>query len=1337
MFAQTSARSHGGNAGAGSALLPPPSRNKSAAFAVRLLILACALVGPSSSRADPVKAEVSVDVSGGYARLVFTMRDDVDASVQTAGDVLIVRFSQPLAVNVDRLATRAPDYIGVARRDPDGLAVRIGLARHVTVNSINAADRFFVDLLPDTWKGPPPSLPQEVIEELARKAREAERLERREHAGTSENKAAPVRVHVATLPTFMRFSFDVPAQTGVSADRGKNELTLTFDAPIVFDLTDAEAALPQALAVISTQVGDKATVVRFGFLGTVDARTFRDGGAYVVDIAAVGAQPAGDGRGAGIRPPQMALGGGDSADAVSPADAARAVEAAAAAMLGKSDAAPVERQSPPGPAAAPSARAPADTQQDVTPPAKSAAAAAPAKPAGTERPAASTAAGAKPAAAAPRSDAQAATPAPQGKPDADVKAAAPRSDTQAATPAPQGKPDADVKAAAPRSDAQAATPAPQGKPDADMKAAAPRSDAQAATPAPQGKPDADVKAAAPRSADAALPASTDPKGRDPVRVSLSSQGADLKLSFPFVTPTAAAVFMRADTLWIVFDSKSAIDLSGLEGEPSRTIRDAQFVHAGDADVVRLRLDHPHLPSVAADGAAWIVSIGDVMLSPTRALDVARDMMGQGRASIAIAFSEPHQLHRLHDGEVGDDLLVITGFPPARGFIEERDFVEFRALASTQGVAIEPIADDLSVKLAADKIVVGRPAGLTLSSSLRSVSRGDGLRPALFDSRLWDFNRQVNYVERQEHLITAAAEAPASERMASRLDLARFYIARDMYPEAKGVLDAALADNHRAADVVSASVLRALAEVMMNRPEEALKDLASPMVGDQQDAPLWRALAYACQGKWGMARDNFKTIEPAIATLPPELQRVALKDEMRAAIEVGDYAGAADQLNNLQTVGLTRELQPAVSVLIGRLSEGVGHSEDALTAYRTAADSWDRQAAAQARLREIALQYALGDLKRSEVISQLETLTTVWRGDETETEALHILARLYIEEGRYRDAFYVMRAAVAAHPNSDITRRIQADAAAAFDALFLSGQGDSLPPIEALSLFYDFRELTPIGRRGDEMIRRLADRLVSVDLLDQAASLLQYQVDHRLEGAARAQVATRLAVIYLMDRKPDRALATLRATRSADLATELRNQRLLLEARALSDLGRHALALDVIANIPGREAIRLRSDILWAARRWAESAEQIELYYGDRWKQWQPLNEIERADILRAAVGYALAEDKLGAGRLREKYAPKMAQTPDARAFEVVSTALDTSGKEFRAIAQAAAAVDTLEGFLRDMQARYPDSGARSPPQAAPPAPGTPVSTAAPPAARPAEPAPLLPPPRAAGRSAQR
>jgi hypothetical protein len=229
-----------------------------------------------------------------------------------------------------------------------------------------------------------------------------------------------------------------------------------------------------------------------------------------------------------------------------------------------------------------------------------------------------------------------------------------------------------------------------------------------------------------------------------------------------------------------------------------------------------------------------------------------------------------------------------------------------------------------------------------------------------------------------------------------------------------------------------------------------------------------------------------------------------------------------------------------------------------------------------------------------------------------------------------------------------------------------------------------------------MIRRLADRLVSVDLLDQAAELLQHQVDNRLQGAARAQVATRLAVIYLINHKPDRAQATLRATRTADLSNEVRNQRLLIEARAISDIGRHDLALEVIENVAGREATRLRSDIHWAARRWQQAAEQIELLHSDRAKSFEPLTDQERSDVLRAGIGYALAEDKIGLARLREKFAAKMTDGADRRAFEVATGGLGPHSAEFREVARIIATVDTLEGFLRDMRVRYPDMSAAAP-----------------------------------------
>ena len=1282
------------------------------ASALGLLLLAAALAPPAAVASDQIKGSLEVKVDDGYARFVFTIGDEVDASVHLAGSVLIVNFTKPVFVSVERLAALAPDYVSAARRDPDGKSIRMALARKVSVNATGAAEKFFVDLMPDTWSAPPPSLPSEVIEDLAHRAREAARLQhQRQAAPQPKIEPALVRVRVARQPTFMRYVFDLPDRTNVAADRAKERLTLTFDTPIMFDLVDALASLPPAIAAINAEAEDASSLVRFSFQAKVDVRSFHDGKSYVVDVVGADNKPAENG--AAVENQSAPQGAPSAATpAEKPAGegaAAGPADAPAAAMEKPKSAAPGAMLAPVAPAipaaalaadgaeakpaaanAAPSmpiAQTAAATAPPATPPAK--AAEHPAEAAKIETPDAKLAKAEPPKAEPPKAEPAKAEPPKSDPPKAELpKVELPKIEPPKIDPLQDELSKAEPSKAEP----------PKGEP---LSAQPPKTEPPAMAAQPAAPPPV---AAAPAGGGAPPGAQRERGAGDKVAVELARQGANLTLSFSFLAPTAAAVFQRADSLWIVFDSKAAIDLSALDGEASRTIRGATFTHAPDADIVRIRLDRPHLAGVISDGPVWTVIVGDSVPEPTHALEIARNMIGPNRSTVSIPFQEPHQLHRIDDADVGDQLFVVTALAPARGFINAQDFVEFRALASTQGVVVEPLADDVNVELAPDKVVIGRPGGLTLSSSLQRVLRGNALRPVTFDSQLWGLDQQATYTERQSVLVAAAAAAPASKRLPTRLDLARFYIARDMYPEAKGVLDVALTEDRPPEEQVSANVLRAVAEVMMNRPDDALRDLASPSVGDQHDAPLWRALAYARQGKWAQARDRFKNVEAAIATLPVELQRVTLRDEMRAAIETGDFATAADELNDFETIGVPREMQPGISVLIGRLAEGMGHSEDALAAYRTAADSWDRPAAAQGRLRETALRYTLGDLKRKDVVTELESLTTVWRGDETEIEALKILARLYTEEGRYRDAFYVMRSAMSVHPNWDMTRRIQEEAATTFEALFLSGKGDTLPAIDALALFYDFRELTPVGRRGDEMIRRLADRLVSVDLLDQAAELLQYQVDHRLQGAARAQVATRLAVIYLMNHKADRALATLQVTRTAEVSTELRNQRLLLEARALSDIGRHDLALEVATHVDGREAIRLRSDILWTARRWRESAEQIELLYGDRWKDWQPLSDVERADILRAAIGYALGDDALGLGRFREKYAAKMAQTADARAFEVVSAPIGTAGTEFREIARAAASVDTLEAFLRDMQVRYPDASAIPPtPGAAPPA----------------------------------
>src|SRR5712671_5703871 len=1089
--------------------------------------------------ADPIKADITVNTSGGYARIVFRFGEEIDADVRMANGILVISFKTKVSAPVDRLSTNAPGYVSAARSDPDGMAVRIALGRKVTVNSMMAAERLFIDLLPDSWTAAPPSLPQEVVEELAKRAREADKKQREQRAIARARPVPLARVRVAHQPTFTRYVFELPELMPVSTERSQEQVKLVFDAPVKFDLAGAKSTLPPTIESIATASDGQTASVTFGFIGKVDIRSFREDNNYVFDV--------------------MPIDGKNRAELIPPANPP-----------------PVAREAPEGEAA---------MKPPLTVPAK----------------------------AAP------------------IASAAPTA-PPAAPPAP-----APILA----------TP-PSTAPPAAQPMLAPPADQPAATTAPPVPPDS----------------------------------------------------RRADTLWLVFDSAAKIDLAALAKDGTHTIRAATISPSRDGQVVRIALERPRLTSFAEDGSSWTVTIGEVVLEPTRQLNIVRNTTSSPRATAIVPFDEPRTLHRLDDPEVGDTLFVVTALGPARGFLKQQDFVEFRALASTHGIVIQPLADDLTVEVGADKVVLGRPSGLTMSAGGPTNKRTGGFRPLVFDAQLWGFDQEADFTDRQMKLFNAAAAAPDTKRTVPRLELARFYLARDMYAEAKAVLDVALGDERPSAEDTTGIVMHAVANIMLSRTDEALKDLANPLVTGQSDTQLWRGVAYTRQGKWAEAREAFRSMESALATLPIELQRLVLRDAVRASVEARDFATAASQLNELDQVGLPPGLAPVVAVLNGKLAEALGRNEDALAAYRAAAESTNRPAAAQGRLREIVLRYQLGDLQRSDVISDLEALTAAWRGDETEIEALQILARLYTEETRYRDAFHVMRTALKAHPNSEMTRRIQDEAAASFDTLFLAGRGDAMPAIDALSLFYDFRELTPIGRRGDEMIRRMTDRLVSVDLLDQAAELLQHQVDHRLQGAARAQVASRLAVIYLMNRKPDRTLATLRATQMTGLSNELRNQRLLLEARALSDTGRHDVALEIIANIEERVAIRLRSDIMWAGKRWREAAEQIELLYGERWRDWQPLNDTERSDLLRAAVGYALAEDKLGLERFSGKYAAKMSEGADRRAFEIATSPQNASTADFRDVARAVAAADTLEGFLRDMRSRYPATGSFAPVNAA-------------------------------------
>ena len=86
---------------------------------------------------------------------------------------------------------------------------------------------------------------------------------------------------------------------------------------------------------------------------------------------------------------------------------------------------------------------------------------------------------------------------------------------------------------------------------------------------------------------------------------------------------------------------------------------------------------------------------------------------------------------------------------------------------------------------------------------------------------------------------------------------------------------------------------------------------------------------------------------------------------------------------------------------------------------------------------------------------------------------------------------------------------------------------------------------PAGEARIGVIRNLAERLVGIDLLDQASALLEGLVKDALQGEDKARTATRLAAIRLLDHKAEAALTALNYAPDTNLPAELTNERLML------------------------------------------------------------------------------------------------------------------------------------------------------------------------------------------------
>lgn len=752
-----------------------------------------------------------------------------------------------------------------------------------------------------------------------------------------------------------------------------------------------------------------------------------------------------------------------------------------------------------------------------------------------------------------------------------------------------------------------------------------------------------------------------------------------------------AAFERNGTLWIVMDRADLVAPPELSGPREEFFPPLQRHEIKGGVAYSLDLPPGSGPELYSEGGGLVWRL---LITPHRreqtpaALDRSFRSGDHIRGgTLTAALRGVGKILDVPDPSVGDTIKAVTVGSASEYTGVSHDFVDFRILRSLTGMAVVPRVDDLSLTSGPAGVQISRPGGLALSRD-RDVKRSQMRRQVSLDApkpadlaapsaetstssglvKIYDFDRWMmgglDALDQNQRILMAGISAKdKTGRVQDLLTLAKMNVANDRGQEAIGFLSLAEQEIPALAEGAEFLALRGAAEVLTGKFELGLADLSAPVLQEYTELNYWRAFALASLEDWQQARAIMPADFSILVGYPKMLlEKIGLK-LAEVALRAGDVAKAESVLAALNRDRET--LKPwtiaGIDYFKGEAHRQSGENERAMALWRplsTGGDDWYR---ARAGLALTMLETQTGAATPEQAVDRLEGLRYAWRGDELEAQINFMLGKLYLEQRKFLKGFGILREAASMSPEADISQEITDYMGDQFRRLLMEDK--ELSPLDAVTIYEEFRELTPPDAEGNRLVQSLAEKLVEADLLDRASAILQHQVSYRVQGAEKARVAVRLAAIYLLNGVPDKALASLKEARDlygAESDSALKKEALrkveLMHARALSDMNKTEEALVHLSKFdPAPDVNRLRADIAWQAGLWEDAAEALQdLILDQAIDPARPLTEKQADLILNRAVALNLSGNRVALANMRQRYEDAMKKTARARLFDVVT-----------------------------------------------------------------------------------
>ncbi len=761
------------------------------------------------------------------------------------------------------------------------------------------------------------------------------------------------------------------------------------------------------------------------------------------------------------------------------------------------------------------------------------------------------------------------------------------------------------------------------------------------------------------------------------------------LSFPWTRMTAVAAFRRDGYVWIVFDRKGEFDFS-LERELYKDIIHEMIqVPHSHATIFRLVTQKGYNPSLRREGLLWAVDLMYQPIRPKQSVDLILQRKTPFGARIFVPLEESPQVIPLIDPEVGDLMYIVPIFSLGKGVPTPRSFVDANFLQTAQGMVIVPNIEELNVYSSTSGVEIRGPkGGMRFSSEdilsflAKSKINTDPLSQIL-DVAAWSSNEPRDYLRDLKVLQNNVLNADKNNKDVQRLILARYYFANGMYPEAMSVVRVIAADNPAMAELPGLIALRGAINFMMMRYDEAIKDLSSPLLKNDMASDYWRAATLAASSR--TPELYLQTMKDNMAILQaypyPIKTRLALAG-LHAAVAGGDEFSIQNFMEAAYNSQNSKAENDEITFYHALWQEASGMYTLARNEMKQLAEGTDFYFRAMGGLEKVRMDTRANAITPQERIEELERLSYAWRGGEFEYNLMTMLVAAYQDQKNFSQVLHILKDMQVRFNGMQESERIQKLMEDIFQKLYLSENEEILSPVKAIALYEEFKELTPSGEKGAQIVRRLADRLVSIDLLDRAADLLDDQIRQPIGNKERGLISTRLALVRLLNKEPEKALNALKISEKSRFSDRLQKQRRYIQAKALADLKKTNEAAKLLEDDESQEAKMLRAEIFWQAQMWDKAADALKLLI-TRPRPDVPLTQQEAQRVLDWAAALRLAGRPKVVMRLRENFMPYMEKTNLAEAFDFITKTPQQGLLDYHQVAKEVESAESFHTFAKE------------------------------------------------------